>query len=71
LLTGRDEAGKSVIKSFDVTSEVVAIVANPGLTFYELYATLPPTRAVVYERTATGRADSSHERIGGVNGGGG
>ena len=38
-LTGRDEAGKSVFKSFDVTPKVVAIDANPGLTFYELYMT--------------------------------
>src|SRR6266436_9024674 len=39
VLTGRDEAGKSVFKSFDVTSKVVEIDANPGLTFYELYMT--------------------------------
>jgi hypothetical protein len=39
VLTGRDEAGKSVFKSFDVTPKVVAIDANPGLTFYELYTT--------------------------------
>ena len=38
-LTGRDEAGKSVFKSFDVTSKVVEIDSNPGLTFYELYRT--------------------------------
>jgi hypothetical protein len=38
-LTGRDEAGKSVFKSFDVTSKVVTIDANPGLTFHELYMT--------------------------------
>jgi quercetin dioxygenase-like cupin family protein len=38
-LTGRDEAGKSVFKSFDVTPKVVEIDANPGLTFYELYMT--------------------------------
>ena len=38
-LTGRDEAGKSVFKSFDVTSKVVEIDTNPGLTFYELYRT--------------------------------
>jgi hypothetical protein len=38
-LTGRDEAGKSVFKSFRVTPKVVAIDANPGLTFYELYTT--------------------------------
>jgi mannose-6-phosphate isomerase-like protein (cupin superfamily) len=38
-LTGRNEAGKSVFKSFDVTTKVVEIDANPGLTFYELYMT--------------------------------
>ena len=38
-LTGRDEAGKSVFRSFDVTPGVVEIESNPGLTFYELYAT--------------------------------
>ena len=38
-LTGRDAAGKSVFKSFDVTSKVVEIDASPGLTFYELYRT--------------------------------
>jgi hypothetical protein len=38
-LTGRDEAGKSVFKSFDVTPTVVDIDSNPGLTFYELYMT--------------------------------
>ena len=38
-LTGRDQAGKSVFKSFDVTPKVVEIDASPGLTFYELYMT--------------------------------
>lgn len=38
-LTGRDAAGKSVFKSFDVTPKVVEIDSNPGLTFYELYRT--------------------------------
>jgi hypothetical protein len=38
-LTGRDEAGKSVFKSFDVTPVVAEIDSNPGLTFYELYMT--------------------------------
>lgn len=38
-LTGRDAAGKSVFKSFDVTPNVVEITSNPGLTFYELYST--------------------------------
>ena len=39
VLTGRDEAGKSVFKSVDVTPKVVEIENNPGLTFYELYLT--------------------------------
>jgi hypothetical protein len=38
-LTGRDAAGKSVFRSFDVTPAVVEIDSNPGLTFYELYMT--------------------------------
>ena len=38
-LTGRNEVGKSVFKSFDVTPKVVDIDSNPGLTFYELYMT--------------------------------
>lgn len=38
-LTGRDDNGKSVFKSFDVTPKVVEIDSNPGLTFYELYIT--------------------------------
>ena len=37
--TGRDAAGKSVFKSFDVTPNVVEIISSPGLTFYELYST--------------------------------
>src|SRR3954465_11239630 len=37
VLHGRDNAGKSVFKSFDVTSKVVEIDSKPGLTFYELY----------------------------------
>jgi mannose-6-phosphate isomerase-like protein (cupin superfamily) len=37
-LTGRDADGKSVVKSFDVTPNVVRIESNPGLTFYELYS---------------------------------
>lgn len=39
VVTGRDDRGKSVFKSFDVTTKVVEIDANPGLTFYELYMT--------------------------------
>lgn len=38
-LTGRDEAGKSVFKSFDVTPQVLRFESRPGLLFYELYAT--------------------------------
>lgn len=38
-LTGRDDAGKSVFKSFDITPKVVEIDSNPGLKFYELYIT--------------------------------
>jgi hypothetical protein len=38
-LTGRDASGKSVFTSFDVTSKVVNIDSNPGLTFYENYIT--------------------------------
>src|SRR6478735_7631257 len=38
-LTGRDDAGKSVFKSFDVTPKVVEIDSNPGLTFHEMYIT--------------------------------
>src|SRR5476649_1936515 len=37
--TGRDEAGKSVFKSFDVTPKVVEIDSSPGLTFHEMYMT--------------------------------
>ena len=38
-LTGRDESGKSVFKSFDITSQVVRFESRPGLAFYELYST--------------------------------
>src|SRR5476649_2533061 len=38
-LTGRDAAGKSVFKSFDVTPKVVEIDSSPGLTFHEMYIT--------------------------------
>jgi len=38
-LTGRDESGKSVFKSFDVTPQVVTFESRPGLAFYEVYAT--------------------------------
>jgi mannose-6-phosphate isomerase-like protein (cupin superfamily) len=39
VVTGRDASGKSVFKSLDVTPQVVEIDSNPGLTFYELFAT--------------------------------
>ena len=39
VLTGRNEAGKSVFKSVDETTKVVEIDSNPGLTFYEMYIT--------------------------------
>jgi mannose-6-phosphate isomerase-like protein (cupin superfamily) len=43
-LTGRDDAGKSVFKSFDVTPQVVTFESRPGVAFHELYATdgVPP-----------------------------
>jgi mannose-6-phosphate isomerase-like protein (cupin superfamily) len=48
-LTGRDETGKSVFKSFDVTPKVVEIDSNPGLTFYELYMTEGVPRLTGFE----------------------
>jgi len=55
-LTGRDEAGKSVFKSFDVTSKVVEIDSNPGLTFYEVYRTegVPALTGLEPDPMATG-----------------
>jgi quercetin dioxygenase-like cupin family protein len=55
-LTGRDDAGKSVFKSFDVTSKVVEIDSNPGLTFYELYRTegVPALTGLEPDPMATG-----------------
>jgi len=38
-LTGRDESGKSVFRSFDVTPQVVTFESRPGLVFWEIYAT--------------------------------
>jgi mannose-6-phosphate isomerase-like protein (cupin superfamily) len=38
-LTGRDESGRSVFKSFDVTPQVVTFGSSPGSAFYELYST--------------------------------
>jgi mannose-6-phosphate isomerase-like protein (cupin superfamily) len=38
-LTGRDESGRSIFQSFDVTPQVVKFDTAAGLTFYELYAT--------------------------------
>ncbi|WP_249130331.1 hypothetical protein [Bradyrhizobium sp. AUGA SZCCT0283] len=46
-LTGRDEAGKSVFKSFDVTPKVGEIDSNSGLTFYALYMTEPCPMAFI------------------------
>src|SRR3981189_2145044 len=58
-LTGRDEAGKSVFKSFDVTPKVVEIDATPGLTFYELYMTegVPDCRGTAADPMLKGRKD--------------
>ena len=39
LVTGRDESGKSVVKSFDVTPRIVHLDSAPGLVFYDQYAT--------------------------------
>lgn len=39
VLTGRDPSGKSVFKAAGITPQVIRIDSNPGLTFYELYAT--------------------------------
>lgn len=38
-LTGRDESGKSVFASFEITPQVVAFDTIPGLVFHEMYAT--------------------------------
>jgi hypothetical protein len=38
-LTGRDDADKSVFKSFDLTSQVVTFDSRPGVAYYEMYAT--------------------------------
>ena len=38
-LTGRDETGKSVFKSFDATSQIVTFDSRPGVAYYEMYAT--------------------------------
>ena len=71
-LTGRDQAGKSVFKSFDVTSKVVEIDSNPGLTFYELYMTegvpgltgLEPTRCLGNRKLSrAGRHDVSPDLV--------
>ncbi|WP_425065874.1 cupin domain-containing protein [Reyranella sp.] len=39
VVTGRDAAGKSVFRSFDVTPRIVEIDSNPGLAFHEMYIT--------------------------------
>jgi mannose-6-phosphate isomerase-like protein (cupin superfamily) len=38
-MTGRDDAGKSVFKSFDVTPQIVTFDSRPGVAYYEMYAT--------------------------------
>jgi mannose-6-phosphate isomerase-like protein (cupin superfamily) len=38
-LTGRDDSGKSVFKSFDVTPQIVTFDSRPGAAYYEMYAT--------------------------------
>src|SRR3954454_19486671 len=52
VLIGRDEVGTAVFKSFDVTPKVVAIDANPGLTFYDLYMSDGVPRVTGLERDA-------------------
>jgi len=38
-LTGRDDAGKSVFKSFDASPQTVTFQSRPGVAYYEMYAT--------------------------------
>lgn len=38
-LTGRDESGKSIFRSFDVTPRVVTFESRAGLVFWEIYST--------------------------------
>jgi len=38
-LTGRDESGKSIFRSFDVTPQVVTFDSRTGLVMWETYAT--------------------------------
>ena len=38
-LTGRDESGKSIFQSFDVTPQVVTFETSPGLVLYDVYST--------------------------------
>ncbi|MEO8630946.1 MAG: hypothetical protein ABI612_23040, partial [Betaproteobacteria bacterium] len=35
-LTGRDEAGKSVFKSFELTPQIVTFDSRPGVAYYEM-----------------------------------
>ena len=66
-LTGRDDAGKSVFKSFDVTPKVVEIHSNPGLTFYELYMTEGvPASSPASSRTRCSRAPKPFPAPGGT-----
>ncbi|MEY4768508.1 MAG: hypothetical protein RL637_1147 [Pseudomonadota bacterium] len=39
IVTGRDDSGKSVFKSVDVTPRVITFESRPDAAFYELYAT--------------------------------
>lgn len=38
-LTGRDDGGKSVFKSFDTSPQVVTFESRPGVAYYEMYVT--------------------------------
>ncbi len=48
-LTGRDEAGKSVFKSFELTPQIVTFDSRPGVAYYEMYATDGIPRATGHE----------------------
>lgn len=51
-LTGRDAAGKSVVKAFAVTPQVIEFASRPGLRFYELYGTRGVPRVTGHEPDA-------------------
>ena len=65
-LTGRDEAGKSVFKSFDVTSKVVEIDSNPGLSSF--YETLHDGGCARAHRPGAGSDAQGNERLSGPGG---